>query len=216
MALPYLMEYPYECSEQIFNRLYANVLARHIANSDPKIRKVFDQWKGTPALDSPLEKNQDLKAVVLEETPWLRQAQKESQARKNVGILFDDNRLNAETATLMAKLAQMQYADGSWPWFPGGPGNDYITLYITTGYGRLRHLGVKIDMAPARCVASPSSLPRSRNPRRSRPSPSSSRIGPECSPSVHAPQGPSGVRLLRCVRWTMPARRRCDWRQSLR
>ena len=86
---------------------------------------------------------------MLEETPWVRQAVKEGQARRNVGILFDDNRLNAETANLTAKLAQMQYADGSWPWFPGGPGNDYITLYITTGYGRLRHLGVKIDMAPA-------------------------------------------------------------------
>ncbi|HPM81495.1 MAG TPA: alpha-2-macroglobulin family protein, partial [Candidatus Anammoximicrobium sp.] len=51
MALPYLMEFPHECTEQTFNRLYANALARHIANSDPKIRRVFDQWKGTPALD---------------------------------------------------------------------------------------------------------------------------------------------------------------------
>src|SRR5208282_390100 len=83
MALPYLMEYPYECSEQVFNRLYANALARHIAASDAKIRRVFDQWKGTPALDSPLEKNQDLKSVMLEETPWVRQAEAESQARKN-------------------------------------------------------------------------------------------------------------------------------------
>jgi uncharacterized protein YfaS (alpha-2-macroglobulin family) len=149
MALPYLMEYPYECSEQTFNRLYANALARHIATSDPKIRRVFDQWKNTPALDSPLEKNQDLKSVVLEETPWVRQAQAESQQRRNVGILFDDNRLNEETARLTAKLAQMQHADGSWPWFPGGPGNDYITLYITTGYGRLRHLGVKVDTTAA-------------------------------------------------------------------
>ena len=75
LALPYLMEFPHECTEQTFNRLYANALARHIANSDPKIRRVFDQWKGTPALDSPLEKNQDLKSVMIEETPWLRQAQ---------------------------------------------------------------------------------------------------------------------------------------------
>ena len=105
MALPYLMESPYECSEQMFNRLYANSLARHIANSDPKIRRIFDQWKGTPALDSPLEKNQDLKSVMLEETPWVRQAEKESQARRNVGILFDDNRLNEETARLIEKLA---------------------------------------------------------------------------------------------------------------
>ena len=149
MALPYLMEYPYECNEQTFNRLYANALARHIATSDPKIRKVFDQWKNTPALDSPLEKNQDLKTVMLEETPWVRQAQAESQQRRNVGILFDDNRLNEETARLTDKLARAQHDDGAWPWFAGGPGNDYITLYITTGYGRMRHLGVKVDTAPA-------------------------------------------------------------------
>jgi uncharacterized protein YfaS (alpha-2-macroglobulin family) len=43
----------------------------------------------------------------------------------------------------------MQYPDGSWPWFPGGRGDDYITLYIATGYGRMRHLGVKVDTAPA-------------------------------------------------------------------
>ncbi len=149
MALPYLMEFPHECSEQMFNRLYANALARHIAASDPKIRAVFDRWKGTPALDSPLDKNQDLKSVMLEETPWVRQAQAESQARRNVGILFDDNRLNDETTRLLRKLAQQQRGDGAWPWFPGGPASDYITLYITTGFGRLRHLGVKIDTTAA-------------------------------------------------------------------
>ena len=151
MALPYLMEYPHQCSEQTFNRLYANSLARHIAHSDPNIRRVFDIWKNEAAdtLDSPLEKNQDLKAVMLEETPWLRQANHESQARRNVGILFDANRLDAETARTFRKLAEMQLANGAWPWFPGGPGNDYITLYITTGFGRMRHLGVKTDIAPA-------------------------------------------------------------------
>lgn len=149
MALPYLMEFPYECTEQTFNRLYANALARHIANSDPKIRKVFDQWKGTPALDSPLTKNKELLAVALEETPWVRQAEAESQARRNVGVLFDDNRLTFETNRLQRQLAELQHPDGAWSWFPGGPPNDYITLYITTGYGRMRHLGVNIETASA-------------------------------------------------------------------
>ena len=149
MALPYLMEYPHECSEQTFNRLYANAIARHIAGSDPKIHDVFERWRNTPALDSPLEQNQDLKAVMLEETPWVRQASNESQARRNVGILFDDNRLDEETRRLNARLAQLQHPDGAWPWFPGGRANDYITLYITTGYGRMRHLGVDVDPAPA-------------------------------------------------------------------
>ena len=149
MALPYLMEYPHQCSEQVFNRLYANSLGQQIANSDPKIRRVFDQWKGTPALDSPLQKNQDLKAVMLEETPWLRQATKESEARRNVGILFDDNRLSQEVSRAHRQLVERQLPDGSWSWFPGGRGNDYITLYITTGFGRLRHLSVDVDVAPA-------------------------------------------------------------------
>jgi hypothetical protein len=149
MALPYLMEFPHECNEQLFNRLYANALARHIANSDPKIRRIFDQWKGTPALDSPLEKNQDLKSVMIEETPWLRQAENESQARRNVGILFDDNRLNDETERALRKLTEAQLSDGSWSWFPGGRGNDYITLYITTGFGRLRHLGADVPVDAA-------------------------------------------------------------------
>jgi len=150
MALPYLMEYPYECSEQVFNRLYANALASYIANADPKIRQIFDQWKATPALDSPLEKNEDLKSVTLEETPWLMQAMDESQARKNVGILFDQNRLNDETSRALFKLQQMQLDGGLWPWFPGCPGSRYITLYITTGFGRLRHLGVsQLDVSCA-------------------------------------------------------------------
>ncbi len=149
MALPYLMEYPHQCSEQTFSRLYANALARHIAGSDPKIHRVFEQWRGTPALESPLMKNQDLKAVMIEETPWLRQAESESEARRNVGILFDDNRLNDETARLLKKLADQQLDDGAWPWFPGGSANDYITLYITTGFGRMRHLGVDVDTSAA-------------------------------------------------------------------
>jgi hypothetical protein len=149
MALPYLMEFPYECAEQTFNRFYANALARTIAASDPKIHRVFELWRATPALDSPLEKNQDLKSVMIEETPWLRQAQNESQARKNVGLLFDDNRLNSELALAFQKLAEGQLPAGAWPWFPGGPANDYITLYITTGFGRLRQLGADVQMQPA-------------------------------------------------------------------
>ena len=149
LSLPYLMEYPHECSEQTFNRLYANALGKHIVSSDPKIEMVFEQWRGTDALDSPLEKNDDLRNVLIAESPWLLAGKKESQARRDVGILFDQNRLNNELRSTLNKLVQMQYTDGSWPWFPGGRANDYITLYITTGFGRLRHLGVEVDMAAA-------------------------------------------------------------------
>ncbi len=149
MAMPYLMEYPHQCSEQIFSRLYANSLGRHIVNSDPKIARVFEQWRGTETLDSPLNQNQDLKEALVEETPWLRDAKNESQARRDVANFFDANRLDSEEVQAASQLAQQQLDSGLWPWFPGGPGNEYITLHITSGFGRLSHLGVAVDLSPA-------------------------------------------------------------------
>ena len=147
MSLPYLMEGTRENSDAIWNRLYANALARHIANSDPRIQRVFERWRETEALESPLAQNEELKAVALAETPWVRQAESESQSRRRVGILFDQNRLAREIDRAAADLAQRQRPDGAWSWFPGGPANDYITLYIATGMGRLRHLGIELEMA---------------------------------------------------------------------
>ncbi|WP_367872288.1 alpha-2-macroglobulin [Luteolibacter sp. Populi] len=151
MALPYLMEFPHECAEQTFNRYYANALANNIATSDPKMRRIFDQWKaaGGKALDSPLAKNQDLKGILLDETPWLAEANSESEARRRVGLLFDGNHMERELVKAMGKLNGMQLGNGLWPWFPGGRGDEYITLYITTGFARLRALGVATDITPA-------------------------------------------------------------------
>lgn len=149
LALPYLMEFPHECAEQTFNRYYANALARHIARSDPKIRAIFDQWKGTAALDSPLLKNEDLKGILIEETPWLRDATEQSAARARIAMLFDDNHMADQLARSLEQLAEMQHHDGLYPWFNGGRGNEFITLNIATGFARLRALGVETDITPA-------------------------------------------------------------------
>lgn len=141
-ALPYLMEYPHECSEQLFNRLYANTLARHIAISSPRIAHVFRIWKEqTPsALDSQLEKNGELKSVLLLETPWVLEAKDESAAKRNMAVLFDEGRLTGEVAAAQQKLSKMQLDSGAWPWFPGGRPDPFITLYIATGFGKLQQM----------------------------------------------------------------------------
>ncbi len=144
-SLPYLMEYPYECAEQTFSRFYANSIASHIANSSPKIKAVFDSWKSqTPdALVSNLEKNQELKSLMLEETPWVLDAKDETERKKRVGLLFDLNKMSNELGRAMQKLEKMQSPNGGFPWFEGMPDDRYITQYIVTGMGHLDHLGVK-------------------------------------------------------------------------
>ncbi|MFC1887935.1 alpha-2-macroglobulin [Candidatus Cloacimonadota bacterium] len=145
-ALPYLMEYPYECSEQIFSRYYANSIASHIANSDPKIKRVFDRWRDLPdskALLSNLEKNQELKSLLLEETPWVLDAKDESERKRRVGILFDLNRMSRELDSALRKLQQTQLSNGGWPWFKGMRESRYITQHVVSGFGHLDKLNVE-------------------------------------------------------------------------
>jgi hypothetical protein len=149
LALPYLMEFPHECAEQTFNRYYANSLGRHLVTDDPKIRRVFELWRNTPTLDSPLTKHQDLKGILLEETPWLQDAADEFQSRRRVGMLFEDANLANELGVTLDKLVGMQANSGLWPWFPGGPDSEYISLHIVAGFGHLRAMGVDTDLAPA-------------------------------------------------------------------
>jgi uncharacterized protein YfaS (alpha-2-macroglobulin family) len=142
-SLPYLMEYPYDCTEQIFNRYYANTLASSVANKYPKIKNVFEQWKNTPALESELAKNQDLKAVLLEETPWVLAAGDEAQQRKNIGLLFDLNKMSHERASALLKLKERQSPSGGFSWFPGGRDSRYISQYLVEGMGHLQQLGAE-------------------------------------------------------------------------
>ncbi len=143
-ALPYMMEYPYDCSEQIFNRLYANTIASGIANSSPRIQQVFESWKniGKEALVSNLEKNQELKSLLLEETPWVLNAKDETERKKRVALLFDLNRMASEKQTALRQLRESQSSNGGWPWFKGMPDNRYITQYIVAGFGKLNKMQV--------------------------------------------------------------------------
>ena len=146
-SLPYLMEYPYECIEQIFSRYFANALSSSIVQRYPKIQSVFESWKGNPiaigSMLSNLSKNQELKSALLEETPWVLDAQSEEEQRKNISVLFNLSRLAEEEKSAIDKLHMRQGSSGSFPWFPGGPDNPYMTQYVLEGMGHLSFLGVK-------------------------------------------------------------------------
>ncbi len=147
-SLPYLIEFPYECAEQTFNRLFANVLAARIVNSHPAIKAVMYKWLNQDtangnkpaALLSNLQKNEELKAVLLQETPWVLQAKTEAQQQKNLAVLFDVVKMSKSLTTCLEKVKQAQSESGGFSWFKGGYDDAYITQYILTGIGRLRQM----------------------------------------------------------------------------
>jgi len=149
-SLPYLLEYPYECSEQTFSRLYANLLAAQILRSNPRFKAVLAEWQRQAqsgpaaqqnALASKLAQNQELKNILLQETPWVRDAQGEAARLARLSTLFDEARLKAETARTLARLQAMQLPNGAFPWFEQMPADRYITQLIVAGFGKLQKLG---------------------------------------------------------------------------
>ena len=141
-SLPYLMEYRYECAEQLFSRLYANSLATHIVNSKPAFRQVIDLWQKNPP-KSPLETNEELKAVALENSPWLVNARSETERQAKLGQLLDANRMENEQRLAFAKLEQLQTGSGGFRWFGGMQPDLSMTLHILSGFGHLTKLGVQ-------------------------------------------------------------------------
>lgn len=139
-SLPYLMEYEHECAEQTFARFYANALASQIISSNPKIASLFENWRKTGKLNSKLEENEELKSVILAETPWLNDAQTETEKKSKLAFLFDIEKMKNSQEATFDKLKQKQNAAGGFAWFDGGRENEYITRHILAGLGHLSKL----------------------------------------------------------------------------
>ena len=125
--------------------LYTNVLGRHIAESNPKIRTIFNLWKeesrnGGESLHSNLSRNSELKDLLLSETPWMTAADKEEDMKRSLGDFFDDNTMNARISSAIDKLSKLQNPDGSWSWWKGMNGSAYMTAQILQTLARMEFM----------------------------------------------------------------------------
>lgn len=147
-ALPVLSEPSTDNAISWATAFYANTLAGYIANSQPRIKTVFDNWRLSGGIKetflSRLEQNQDVKNILLGESPWLLEATTEAEQQQRIATLFDVNQLNYRNMASLLKLKELQGEDGAWSWFGGMSGNRYVTGYIT---GLLVRLSLLTDKA---------------------------------------------------------------------
>ncbi|MDD6186198.1 MAG: alpha-2-macroglobulin family protein [Bacteroidales bacterium] len=149
-ALPYLMRYPYDCNEQTFSKLFAAATVQHALAQNPGLREVFTQWLSDTvnnALTSPLLKNESLQSMLTEETPWLRDAQIESQQRIETAKLFADENLQKVLDKSFNKLQNNQLLGGGWDWYGRWSYSPYITDHLVAGFYKLQCMGITVPNA---------------------------------------------------------------------
>ena len=123
---------------------YAHSLAAFIVKENPRIKQVFDSWKAQSGTKetfmSNLQKNQELKNILLAETPWLTEATNEAEQKQRIATLFDLNTMNSQLAVSVEKLGELQNADGAWSWYKGMQGSRYVTTQVMEMLVRLNAL----------------------------------------------------------------------------
>ena len=150
-ALPYLANISTDRAETAFYVFYANTLSSYIADHIPNLLNYIKKWQiETPdALLSQLEKDQDLKAIMLQETPWVLEAKSETEQRSRIATLFEVNTLRNQQTNALKLIQQKQKYNGGWPWMDGMPESPYISTYILSGFGKLQKMGAWSSLSKA-------------------------------------------------------------------
>ena len=120
---------------------YSNLLAKTILGQTPNAKNVFEQWKretgNETSLQSNLEKNQELKDIILAETPWVNDADREAEQKQRLADFFDVNTIDNRLSSALEKLGKLQQSDGGFSWYPGMPTSPYITMSVAEMLARL-------------------------------------------------------------------------------
>jgi alpha-2-macroglobulin len=147
-ALPYLVNYPYECTEQTLNRFLATGILTSLYDKYPQVGRMAQEMSKRETVYETFDAADPNRKMALEETPWLETAQGGKDAGYGVEKVLDPRVAKAQRETSLAKLLKAQTSLGAFPWWPGGPPSPYMTLYIVSGFSKALEFGVAVPKEP--------------------------------------------------------------------
>ena len=141
LSLPSIAEPKDKNAIDIVAALYANITARAILNASPNIKNVLEIWRKNPTKETPLtsalEQNAELKSLVLAETPWVLEADKETMQRQQLINYFDESQIDYRLKQQTDALKDLQTFQGGFAWYPDMRSNGYVTMVVSELLGRL-------------------------------------------------------------------------------
>jgi len=143
-ALPYLVDYPYECTEQTLNRFLSTGIAAGVFDDYPAVARMATKLSERDVRFETWDATDPNRKMTLEETPWLQTSRGGSDDTDELIKVLDPRVARAERDAALAKLVKAQTSLGAFPWWPGGPPSPYMTLYILYGFSKGLEFGVEV------------------------------------------------------------------------
>jgi len=147
-AVPYLVEYPYECTEQTLNRFLSTAILSSLFTRYPAVSRMaaeLAQRNHRKTELEPFSRSDPNRQMAFEETPWLLESQgkRDVEERRLLEVL-DPRIAKAQQELALAKIGRDQLENGAFAWWPGGPPSDYMTLYLLYGLAKAGEFGVAV------------------------------------------------------------------------
>jgi alpha-2-macroglobulin len=143
-ALPYLVNYPYECTEQTLNRFVSTGILSSLYQQYPAIDRMAKEFSSRQTQFEQWDAADPNRKMALEETPWLQMAKGGKTDTSDLLNVLDSRIAKVQRESALAKLRQSQTSSGGFPWFPGGPPSPYMTLYLLNGFSKALEFGVEV------------------------------------------------------------------------
>jgi uncharacterized protein YfaS (alpha-2-macroglobulin family) len=143
-ALPYLVNYPYECAEQTLNRFVSTGILSSLYQQYPAIERMAKELSSRETRFEKWDEPDPNRKMALEETPWLQISRGGDDQAADLLNVLDSRIAKAQQETSLAKLRQMQTPSGGFSWFPGGQPSPYMTLYLLHGFSKALEFGVDV------------------------------------------------------------------------
>lgn len=143
-ALPYLVSYPYSCTEQTLNRFLSTGILSSLFDDYPAVARMAQEMSQRDTRFEAWQDDDPNRRLLLEETPWLRTSRGEGGENEELLKVLDPNISRAQRDLALAELREAQTASGGFPWWPGGPPSPFITLYLLSGFSRALEFGVEV------------------------------------------------------------------------
>ncbi len=136
----------YKSSTAAASRLFSALAAKHIISNSPAVADALRTWRDNPseeALTSMLERNAELKTLMLDQTPWLQAAKLQSERMAALARFLDPENAQAAVDAALNELTKYQNEDGGFAWTSwSSQSSDWCTRSVLSTLGIARSMGM--------------------------------------------------------------------------